>query len=92
MRQIINYYAIEKKDGFGKPSGQFFVNKPGAYLAARIVIKRFMPGANVDELFAERVPTAWAEEDVNKEGRIEAERIPMFLRKVINNAEIGIHL
>ena len=76
----------------GVPTGEFYVNKPAAYVIARVIIRKFMPGIDIDKYFKENVPQAWAEQDVNHEGRIEAGRIPMFLRKVVNSVEIGLNL
>mgnify|MGYP006907001113 CR=1 FL=1 len=48
MNQIIMFYAIEKKNGLGVPTGEFYVNKPAAYVIARVIIRKFMPGIDID--------------------------------------------
>ena len=51
MNQIIQFYAIEKKNGLGVPTGEFYVNKPAAYVIARVIIRKFMPGVDIDKYF-----------------------------------------
>ena len=48
MNQIITFYAMEKKNGLGVPTGEFYVNKPAAYVIARVIIRKFMPGIDTD--------------------------------------------
>jgi len=82
---MIENYAIEMKDANGKPSGHMFLNKQNAKDAATEVCKTHMP-KNADSILAEKFDDTWNHFDVNKDGIVEVERMPQFLRYLTGNA------
>ena len=95
MRHILLRYALEKADPLtGKPTGRFYVDRAGAYELAMetIVTIMKMTGNAAIDYFNQKVPAAWARQDVNNDGVIEAERVPIFLRTIVNNVELALQL
>ena len=71
-----------------------YLDIAGATAIAREVItthKKLSPGA-VETYVAEHVPTAFAHFDVNSDHIIEVERVPQFLRLILDDVEQGIGL
>ena len=85
MRSMIENYAIEFKDKDGKPSGHFFFNKAAAKDASSEVCKTHLPKTGA-ALLAEKFEDTWTHFDVNKDGLVEVERMPQFLRYLTGNA------
>ena len=95
MRSIIMNYALELKDPKTKqPTGVFVVDRDGAYAVAREVIGTHFKfsGEKLEAYFKEHVPEEWQKINVGGKGYVEAERIPMYLRSIVNSQELGIGL
>ena len=88
MNSLYQNYAREiKRDG--QLTGAFFLNKDDAFAATmEVVTTHFKWSADKakkwlsDGIFAD----TWSHYDVNKDGLVEVERMPMFLRSVTGNA------
>ena len=93
MRSMYYTYATEgKKDGL--PTGHFWVTKEDGYKAATEVVGTHLK-LKKDELkkyVDEQFPTMWAKYDVNTEGKIEVDRMPVFLKSVCGNTEACFNL
>lgn len=87
MRSLIEKYAVELKDKDGKPSGKFFCNHSGAYAVGLEVVQTHMgkSAAEAQEYLNTYFEKAWGHFDVNQDGFVEVERMPTFLRFLIEN-------
>ena len=88
MNSLISNYAREVKQD-GKLTGAMFCNKDDAFAAATEVVSTHFKYSTEkaakwlkDNTFAD----TWNHYDVNKDGLVEVERMPMFLRSVTGNA------
>ena len=95
MRSIIERYSHELKDPkTNQPSGKFVVERDNAFAIAREVVQTHLKlsGDALESYINGNVPEAFDKWDVNKEGHIEAERVPTFLRSIVGNVEAGFGL
>jgi len=78
MRSIIANYALEAKDGDGKPSGNFFLDETQAKAAAAEVLAthKGLVGKTADAYMNSYWAKSWSHFDVNGGGSIEAVRAP----------------
>ena len=85
MRSVVEKYAVELKDKDGKPSGKFYCTPNGAHSISLEVVETHMGlnGGEAINYLNEYFQKAWDHFDVNKDGYIEAERMPTFLRFLI---------
>ena len=84
MNSLINSYAREIHQD-GKQTGQFFLNHDDAKAVSSEVIKTHAPNnAQVKE--GPDFEETWNHFDVNKDGLVEVERMPQFLRYLLNGA------
>ena len=72
----------------GKPSGHLFLNHADARAAANEVIRDHKNEDRLrgDEDSDDRFEDTWNHFDVNKDGLVEAERMPQFMRMLLGNA------
>jgi hypothetical protein len=90
MKSLIQNYAIEMKNKAGKPTGFFFFDKSAALAASTEVCTTHAP-KSAAELLGQKFEDTWTHFDVNKDGLVEVERMPQFLRYLTGNAlEIGL--
>lgn len=88
MNSMVGAYAREIFHD-GKPTGHLFLNKADARAAADEVIRdhphedRLQDGADYD---GDRFEDTWNHFDVNKDGLVEVERMPQFMRMLLGNA------
>ena len=93
MNSLITKYAREITDN-GKLTGHMFCNKDDAYAVSKEVvgthlgykgedIERYLSGGSGGDPIFENVFNHF---DVNKDGLIEVERMPQFLRMVLGNS------
>ena len=87
MNSMVGAYAREvfNKDG---PTGHLFLSKADAKSAAAEVIANH-PGEDRlagDEDSDNRFEDTWNHFDVNKDGLVEVERMPQFMRMLLGNA------
>ena len=82
MANIIKNYAVEGGKKEGKPNGAFWFEPLGAKKASQFVMKSYMHMSDTDSEVAvcARFNSVWDYLDVNKEGKIDADRMPRFFR------------
>jgi hypothetical protein len=92
MRSMYDTYATEGMNKDGTPNGQFWVTKANAKKAAgEIVGTHLLLSKDDEKAYVESVfPKAWDRYDVNEEGKIELDRMPIFLRHICGNTEACI--
>ena len=86
-------YATEgKKDGL--PTGHFWVTKADGKKAATEVVGTHLKlkGSALKDYVEKEFPTYWAKYDVNEDGKIEVDRMPVFLKSICGNAEACYNL
>ena len=93
MKSIISKYALEQKIG-GAPSGHFYLSKDGMRSIAQEVVATHLgfKGKKGEKYLNEKFPEAWDRFDVNKEGKFEASRGPMFCRYLVPDVIQGFGL
>ena len=94
MRSMYDTYAHEGMNADGTPNGRFWVTKANARKAAGEVVCTHLKQCGDDEekYLKEWFPKAWERYDVNEEGKIEIDRMPIFLRHICGNTEACIGL
>ena len=88
MNSLIKNYAREIKQD-GKLTGAFFCNKDDAFAASTEVVSthfKYTREKAAQWLKKNTFEDTWNHYDVNKDGLVEVERMPMFLRSVTGNA------
>ena len=83
MRSLYKNYATEGEAN-GLPNGHFWVTKADGKRVADEVVNTHLGKKEISE---EDFKEAWAKYDVNEEGRIEIDRMPMFLRSICGSSE-----
>jgi len=88
MRSLYKNYATEGESN-GLPNGHFWVTTDNAKRVAKEVVETHlgMKGESADGYLNENFANLWAKYDVNEEGRVEVDRMPMFLRAMCGSAE-----
>lgn len=89
MRSMYDTYATEGMDKAGLPDGRFWVTEANAKKAAAEIVGTHLHllGDEQKSFVNEVFPAAWARYDVNEEGKIELDRMPIFLRHICGNTE-----
>ena len=92
MRSMYDTYATEGMDKAGLPDGRFWVTEANAKKAAAEIVGTHLHllGKEQDAYVNEVFPAAWKRYDVNEEGKIELDRMPIFLRHICGNTEACI--
>ena len=88
MNSLIQNYAREIKQD-GKLTGAYFCNKDDAFAASTEVVSthfKYTLEKAGEWLKKNTFDETWNHYDVNKDGLVEVERMPMFLRSVTGNA------
>ena len=88
MNSLIANYAREVKQE-GKLTGAMFCNKDDALAASTEVVQthfKYTKEKAAKWLKENTFEDTWSHYDVNKDGLVEVERMPMFLRSVTGNA------
>lgn len=82
MKSILSNWAIEGKNDDGSKNGHFFMTKASTEEVGKEVVETHMhmQGADRDSYVAEHLSKLWPHYDVNKEGYIDADRVPVLLR------------
>lgn len=88
MRSLYKNYATEGESN-NLPNGHFWVSKADGKRVAKEVVQTHLglKGDGADGYLGEHFDELWAKYDVNEEGRVEVDRMPMFLRAICGNAE-----
>jgi hypothetical protein len=89
MRSMYYTYATEGKSKDGLPTGHFWVTTEDARKATEEVIATHLKlkGSELKAYVDTEFPTYWKKYDVNDDGKIEVDRMPVFLKSVCGNAE-----
>jgi len=92
MRSMYDTYANEGMDKAGLPDGRFWVTEANAKKAAAEIVGTHLHllGKDQETFVNENFPAAWKRYDVNEEGKIELDRMPIFLRHICGNTEACI--
>ena len=87
MRSMISTYAIEDKT-----NNKFLLNKPATFQAANEVLKthKGLRGAARKEYLQKYFNKTWAHFDVNKEGVIDVQKAPQFMRFLANDQRMSL--
>lgn len=92
MRSMYDTYANEGMDKDGQPDGRFWVTEANAKKAAAEIVGTHLHllGKEQATFVDSNFPAAWKRYDVNEEGKIELDRMPIFLRHICGNTEACI--
>jgi hypothetical protein len=85
MNSMVGAYSREVFDA-GKPTGHLFLNKADARAASNEVIANHKAEDRNTDYEGDRFEDTWNHFDVNKDGLVEAERMPQFFRMLLGNA------
>lgn len=88
MRSLYKNYATEGEAN-NLPNGHFWVTKADGKRVAKEVVQTHLglKGDGADGYLNENFEALWNKYDVNEEGRVEIDRMPMFLRAICGSAE-----
>jgi hypothetical protein len=93
MNSLISEYSIEGRDKkTNTPNGHYYIDKHGMETVSRAAMKQNLDDVKengLDKLVADRFPSLWEKADVNKDGFVEVERAPMFVRTMVGEVEAG---
>ena len=90
---MIKNYAMEEATPDGHPTGEFYMNKAGAFMAAQEVVETHMGlkgeerAAYLDKYFDK----TWKHFDTADDGKIETDRMGGFFRFLCANMQINLH-
>ena len=93
MNSLISNYALEMKDGNGKPSGHFFFDRDAARAVSEEVVGTHFKWdpTKTAKFLDEKFGGVYDHFDVNNDSIVEVERMPQFLRYLLGNSlEIGL--
>ena len=90
MNSLIGKYSIEGNTD-GAPNGNFYLDLPAAYAVSHEVTQTHFgfTGAKRDSYVQERLPSIWANIDVNADGKIPANKGPVLLRMLVGDSELS---
>ena len=93
MHSLYNTYATEGRKN-DLPTGEFWVDKANARLAALEVVGTHLHlnGKAGESYLKTEFENLWKRFDVNEEGKLEIDRMPMFLRQICGNTEACVGL
>jgi hypothetical protein len=76
------------KNDDGRPSGHFYLDKDAARKVSDEVVHTHFQynDEQTNNWLATKFPETWDHFDVNKDGLVEVERMPQFLRWVLGNS------
>ena len=90
MRSMIEQYALEGKNKDGSPNGQFWLDEAGARAASAEVLDthRKLAGKASEDYLKTYFARTWAHFDVNRTGKIEAIKMPQFMRFLCSDQQM----
>jgi hypothetical protein len=90
MRSMIEQYALEGKNKDGSPNGQFSLDEANARAASSEVLDthKGLKGAARENYLKTYFPRTWAHFDVNRSGKIEAIKMPQFMRFLCSDQQM----
>ena len=93
MQSMYQTYATEGATN-GKPNGHFYVYEEDARNAAAEVLETHLKihGNALESKISAEFPALWKRFDVNEEGFLDIDRMPIFLRQLcgVNEACMGL--
>ena len=92
MRSMIKNYALEGKNKDGSPNGKFFMSEAQTRAAAQEVLEthKDIKGAALGEYMKQYFPRTWAHFDVNKEGMVDVDQMPQFMRFLASDQTLNL--
>ena len=90
MRSMIEQYSLEGKNKDGSPNGQFWMDEAAARAASAEVLNthKQMSGAALETYLKTYFPRTWAHFDVNRTGKVEALKMPQFMRFLASDQQM----
>jgi len=90
MRSMIEQYSLEQKNKDGTPSGKFWLDEAGARAASKEVLETNckVTGKSNTDWLGTYFPKAWAHFDVNRTGKVEAIKMPQFMRFLCSDQQM----
>jgi hypothetical protein len=90
MRSMIEQYSLEGKNKDGSPNGQFWMDEANARSASSEVLDthKGLKGAARETYLKTYFPRTWAHFDVNRSGKIEAIKMPQFMRFLCSDQQM----
>lgn len=90
MNSLISRYSVEGNSD-GVPNGNFYLDLPGASAVANEVVGTHFgfTGEKRTKYVQDRLPAIWANIDVNKDGKIPANKGPVLLRMLVGDSELA---
>jgi hypothetical protein len=90
MRSMIENYSLEGKNKDGSPNGNFLIDEAAARAAAAEVLTthKKMTGKTLDTYLKTYFPRTWAHFDVNRTGKVEAIKMPQFMRFLASDQQM----
>jgi hypothetical protein len=90
MRSMVEQYALEGKNKDGSPNGQFLLDEANARAASSEVLDthKGLKGAARETYLKTYFPRTWAHFDVNRTGKIEAIKMPQFMRFLCSDQQM----
>jgi len=87
MHSVTKNHAVEAATETGEKTGKFNMNKAGARHLASEILETHMglKGEKAEAYLNENFDKTWDHFDVNKEGKVEADRMPGFYRFLTGN-------
>merc|ERR1719198_2299225 len=92
MRSMYENYALEAKNKDGTPSGKFWMDKDGSYMAASEVLEthKGLKGSDLTEYLKLYFDKTWNHFDVNQSGYIEVIKMPQFMRFLASDQTMAL--
>ena len=91
MRSMYENYATEGETG-GKPNGHYYVYKKDAKRASKEVLTTHLGAKSVSAKIKDEWPALWKRFDVNEDGFLDIDRMPIFLRQLCGVTEACLGL
>jgi len=92
MHHILFEYALEEKNGEGKPSGSFMMNKKWTQAASREVLTKHkkMDDATADKYMNQYFGRTWEHFDVNEANMLDALDMPAFMKYLCSDQSLDL--
>jgi hypothetical protein len=90
MRSMIEQYSLEGKNKDGSPNGQFWIDEANARAASSEVLDthRHLTGKAREDYLKTYFPRTFAHFDVNRAGKVEAIKMPQFMRFLCSDQQM----
>lgn len=94
MRSLISKYSIEGRGDDGAPNGQFYLRRGDVENVSNEVVGTHFgfKGEKRQKFINERLPKIWNHFDVNNQGYLTVERVPVLLKMLVGENEMNNQL